>query len=67
MASFLKLLEMQWWNSLVAQWLRIWHCHCAVGLISGLGTSVCCGQGQKKKKKKKGKKEMQWILGSQSW
>ena len=36
------------WSSLVAQWLRIWHCHCCGlgdccgrGLIPGLGTSAC--------------------------
>ena len=36
--------------SLVAQPLRVWHCHCcgsghccSAGSVSGLGTSTCCG------------------------
>ena len=44
---------------LVAQWVRIQHCHCCGsvcclgwGLIPALGTSVCCGCGQKETNKK---------------
>jgi len=36
-------------SSLVAEWLRTWHCHCC-GMVSipSLGTSACHGRGQKK-------------------
>ena len=31
-------------SSLMAQWLRIQHCHCCgLGFIPGLGSSKCCG------------------------
>ena len=53
--------------------LRIQHCHCngsghccGMGLIPGLGTSICHGQAKKKKKerKKEGKKEYMffWVM-----
>ena len=42
-------------SSLVAQQWRVWHCHCSglgcccgPGLIPSVGTSTCCGCGQKK-------------------
>ena len=62
-------------SSLVAQWFRIWCCHCSnlgrscgKGLIPGLGTSVCCWHGQKKKKKKRKRKrkKMHWLCASKS-
>ena len=46
-------------NKGAPQWpsrLRIQHCHyCDAGLIPGLGTSICCGCGQKKKDWKEGR------------
>ena len=38
------------WSSLVAQRLKIWHCHCSgMSFIPGLGTSACHVCGQEKK------------------
>ena len=41
-------------TSLVAQWLRIQHCHCCgVSLIRWPGTSTCQGYSQKRKKRER--------------
>ena len=55
-----------WWSSLVAQWLRIQHCHClshscGTGSIPSPGTSARCRCGQKK-----GKKQLLHLLGDKS-
>ena len=51
-----------WWLS----GLRIQHCHCCdlghccgKSSVPGLGTSVCCGHGQKKKKNAEATQTMQ--------
>ena len=36
-------------SSLVAQWVKVQVTHCGMGLIPGLGTSVCYGCSQKKR------------------
>ena len=54
-----------YWSSLVAEQVRIQHCHCCgTGSIPGPGTSACCGcqerkegKERKKEKKEEGRKE----------
>ena len=47
-----ELKQQKFRHTLLACWLKIWHCHgCGSGSIPDLGTSACHRSSQKKKKK----------------